>query len=198
MSNDTATETADHDTASNVLCACPAVGSSRATHCQRLLTRAGQPESIVGVTIATSPAERLAAWRDAIDPATTEISFVNVTHGGRSATMSTNGSGGGEEVPTDIVEIGEMDLRRLGTEITAQLREASGAPTALCFDSLTDVLQFESKERIHRFLNVVTARVTEAGAYAHYHIDSNGHANPTFETLAPVFDETVSDGIEFE
>jgi len=110
--------------------------------------------------------------------------------------MSSDGFGGQDEEPADITEIEEMDLRRLGTEITSQLRQASAEPVVLCFDSLTDVLQFESQERIHRFLNVLTARVDETGAYAHYHIDSDGHTDRTFETLSPVFDATVSTGAE--
>jgi len=196
VTDNSSSEVASHESPSNVLCACPAVGSSRSAHCQRLLTREGEPGSIISVTVATSPGERLAEWRDTIDPSTTQISFVDVTRGGRSAAMSSDGFGGQDEEPADITEIEEMDLRRLGTEITSQLRQASAEPVVLCFDSLTDVLQFESQERIHRFLNVLTARVDETGAYAHYHIDSDGHTDRTFETLSPVFDATVSTGAE--
>jgi len=197
VSDNSSSEVASHESPSNVLCACPAVSSSRGAHCRNLLTREGTPGTVIGVTVATSPGERLAEWRDAIDPSTTQLSFVNVTHGGRSAAMSSDGLGDWDRTPADVVEIEEMDLRRLGTEITSQLQQASEAPVVLCFDSLTDVLQFESQERIHRFLNVLTARVEETGAYAHYHIDSDGHADRTFETLAPVFDETVSAGAEW-
>ena len=98
----------------------------------------------------------------------------------------------------DIVEIESLDLHDLGAEITAQLRNESTDPVFVCFDSLTDLLQFVSEQTVHRFLQVLTARIREAGAVAHFHIDTDGHSEEVIETLAPIFDRTVRGDIDFE
>lgn len=159
-----------------------------------MLTQEGPPGTVVGVTVATSPGEQMSDWSNVIDPVTTNLSFVDVSHAGRSAAMSADGFGGQNGALIDVVEIETIDLHQLGSEIATKLRQASADPVVLCFDSLTDILQMESQETVHRFLNVLTARVKENGAYAHYHIDSDGHPSQTIETMAPIFDTTITVG----
>ncbi|MFB6201547.1 MAG: hypothetical protein ABEI98_06020 [Halorhabdus sp.] len=190
MSNNHAIDPGSSQDASNVLCVCPAIGHARDEHCRNLLTRNGPPGTIIGVTVATSPGERISEWSNVIDSVRTTLSFVDVSNGGRSAAMSTDGFGGQNGALVNVVEIDEVDLQRIGTEIVAQLDSATGGPVVVCIDSLTDLLQFESEQTLHRFLNVLTARVRESGATAHYHIDADSHADSTFDTLAPLFDET--------
>jgi hypothetical protein len=176
---------------SNVLCACPAIGTTKTEHCRDLLTRSGQPGTILGVTVASSPGERMSEWSNVVDPMQTDLSFVDVSNGGRSAAMSADGFGGQHGAMVNMIEIEDVDLQQLGTQITALLDAATDDPVVLCLDSLTDLLQFESERQLHRFLNVVTTRVEAAGAIAHYHIDADGHPASTIETLAPLFDETI-------
>ncbi|QGN06942.1 hypothetical protein Hrd1104_06295 [Halorhabdus sp. CBA1104] len=190
MSDDHAPKGGD-GTAANVLCACPAIGNAKSDHCRDLLTRSGQPGTILGVTIASSPGERMSEWSGVIDPVQTDLSFINVSDGGRSAAMSADGFGGQHGAMVNMVEIDSVDLQQLGTQITTQLDEATTEPVVLCLDSLTDLLQFGSEQTIHRFLNVITTRVGEADAIAHYHIDSEGHPAATIETLTPLFDTTI-------
>lgn len=179
------------DSASNVLCACPAIGTAKNEHCRDLLTRSGHPGTILGVTVASSPGERMSEWSNVIDPIQTELSFVDVSNGGRSAAMSADGFGGQHGAMVNMIEIEEVDLQQLGTQITALLDGATDDPVVLCLDSLTDLLQFESERKVHRFLNVVTTRVEAADAIAHYHLDADGHPQSTIETLAPLFDVTI-------
>jgi len=181
---------------SNVLCVAPAIGSEKHEHCRDLLTRVGPPGTVLGVTVASSPGERLTDWSGVLDPVGTAFSFVDVADGGRSAAMPPRGLGGQNGALVTIAEVEDVDLERIGSEVVSQLREAGDGPVVVCLDSLTDLLQFESAETVHRFLNVLTARVEETGAVAHYHIDSEGHPDSTIETLAPLFDETVRAGPE--
>ncbi|WP_181687238.1 DUF7504 family protein [Halorhabdus salina] len=191
MSDDHSHSTDVADAASNVLCATPAIGHAKNEHCRDLLTRAGPPGTILGVTVASSPGERMSEWSNAIDPVQTKLSFVDVSNGGRSAAMSVDGFGGQHGAMVNMVEIEDVDLHQLGTQISAQLDAATDGPVVVCLDSLTDLFQFESERKIHRFLNVVTTRVEAADAIAHYHIDANGHPTSTIETLAPLFDVTI-------
>lgn len=179
------------ETASNVLCVCPAIGNAKNEHCRDLLTREGPPGTVLGVTVASSPGERMSEWGAVIDSVKTTLSFVDVSHGGRSAAMSADGFGGQNGVIVNVVEVEDVDLQRIGTEIASQLENADQGPVVVCIDSLTDLLQFESERTLHRFLNVLTARVEEADAVAHYHIDADGHPDRTFDTLEPLFDATV-------
>ena len=178
------------ETGSNVLCACPAIGPEKDEHCRDLLSRERLPGTIIGVTVASSPGQRMGVWNNVATPRTT-LKFVDVAHAGRSASMSTDGFGGQNGALVNVVKVEDMDLQRLGTEIVTQLREASQEPVVLCFDSLTDVLQFESEETVFRFLNALTTRVRETGVTAHYHLDADGHPVETIETLASLFDETI-------
>lgn len=177
--------------ASNVLCISPEISSSKEACCQDLLTRRGAPDRIVGVTVASSPGGRMAEWGDAINPMTTDLTFIDVSHGGRSAAMSADGFGGQNGALVDVVDVQDVDLRDIGSEITNQLDSDAEENVVVCVDSLTDLLQFESAETLSRFLHVLTARVSQAGAAAHYHIDAHGHPEHVFETLSPLFDATV-------
>ncbi|ACV10832.1 hypothetical protein Huta_0645 [Halorhabdus utahensis DSM 12940] len=177
--------------ASNVLCISPEISTSKEECCQELLTRCGIPDRIVGVTVASSPGGRMAEWGNAINPMTTELTFIDVSHGGRSAAMSADGFGGQNGALVDVVEVPEVDLRDIGKEITNQLDSDSNETVAVCIDSLTDLLQFESEETLSRFLHVLTTRVNESGVAAHYHIDAHGHPERVFETLSPLFEATV-------
>ncbi|WP_135662444.1 DUF7504 family protein [Halorhabdus rudnickae] len=179
------------ETVSNVLCVCPAIGNAKNQHCRDLLTRAGAPGTVLSVTIASSPGERMSEWSTVIDPVETTLSFVDVSHGGRSAAMSADGFGGQNGAIVNVAEVEDVDLQRIGSELATQLENADQGPVVVCIDSLTDLLQFESERTLHRFLNVLTARVEQAGAIAHYHIDADGHPDRTFDTLAPLFDATV-------
>ncbi|WP_136688098.1 DUF7504 family protein [Halorhabdus amylolytica] len=179
------------ETPSNVLCVCPAIGNAKNEHCRDLLTREGPPGTVLGVTVASSPGERMSEWSNVIDPVRTTLSFVDVSHGGRSAAMSADGFGGQNGAIVNVVEVEDVDLQRIGAELTTQLENAEKGPVVVCLDSLTDLLQFETERTLHRFLNVLTARVEQADAIAHYHIDADGHPDRTFDTLTPLFDATI-------
>ncbi|MFB6129095.1 MAG: hypothetical protein ABEJ47_04955 [Halorhabdus sp.] len=191
MSSDV-TEPADLPAdAENVLCISPEISPGKEDCCEALLTRKGVPDRIVGVTVASSPGGRMAEWGNAINPATTDLTFVDVSHGGRSAAMSTDGFGGQNGTLVDVIEVPDVDLREIGKAVTDQLDGGTDETVVVCLDSLTDLLQFESEETLSRFLHVLTTRVSEAGASAHYHIDADGHPERVFETLSPLFDATV-------
>ncbi|CCQ32539.1 hypothetical protein HLRTI_002426 [Halorhabdus tiamatea SARL4B] len=184
--------------ADNVLCISPEISPNKEACCEELLTREGVPDKIVGVTVASSPGGRMAEWGEAINPMTTDLTFVDVSHGGRSAAMSADGFGGQNGALVDVIEVPDVDLREIGSAVTDQLDGDTDETIVVCLDSLTDLLQFESEETLSRFLHVLTARVSEAGGSAHYHIDAHGHPDRVFETLSPLFDATVRTDADLE
>lgn len=184
--------------ASNVLCVSPEISRSKEECCEDLLTRHGVPDRIVGVTVASSPGGRMAEWSDVLNPMQTDLTFVDVSHGGRSAAMSADGFGGHNGALVDVIEVPDVDLQEIGTAVTDQLDADTDETVVVCLDSLTDLLQFESEETLSRFLHALTTRVNEAGATAHYHIDAHGHPEQVFETLSTLFDATIRADADLE
>ena len=119
--------------------------------------------------------------------------------------------GGPEAVPTDTscrghdadVSIATVDhpgnLTQLGVAISEYLDAwDDGDGLAVCFHSLTTLLQYADRDCVFRFLNVLTRELADADAVAHFHMDPGAHDDETLATLVPVFDAVVeTDGDEW-
>jgi hypothetical protein len=66
----------------------------------------------------------------------------------------------------------------------------------LCFDSLTTLAQFNSIERVFRFLHLLTARLREAGVPSHFHVDPAAHDDREIAVLCNLFDTVQSDPVD--
>ncbi len=87
------------------------------------------------------------------------------------------------------------DLASVGIELSDLLStlDASGeAGTAVCFDSLTALLEHTDLQQAFRFPHVVTDRVESAGAVGHYHVDPDAHDRETLATLEGLLDAVVT------
>jgi hypothetical protein len=62
---------------------------------------------------------------------------------------------------------------------------------AVCFNSVTSLLQYADLQRAFRFLHVVTGRVKTVGGVGHYHLDPDAHDSQTLATLKGLFDAVV-------
>ena len=62
---------------------------------------------------------------------------------------------------------------------------------AVCFNSITSLLQYADLQRGFRFLHVVTGRVKTVGGVGHFHIDPDAHDAQTLATLKGLFDAVV-------
>lgn len=68
---------------------------------------------------------------------------------------------------------------------------ADDAPTAVCFDSVTAMLERADVELTFEFLLVLIEGIRPSGAVAHFHFDPDAHDGQTRRTLEHLFDETV-------
>jgi len=91
------------------------------------------------------------------------------------------------DVGTDV-EPG--DLTGLGIAIA----ESLGPDTAVCFDSLTAMLQYADRERSFQFLHALGERCASAGATAHYHLDPEATDETTVAALSTLVDAVVDTG----
>ena len=119
--------------------------------------------------------------------------------------------GGPEAVPTDTacashdadVSIATVDhpgnLTQLGVAISEYLDAwDDGDGLAVCFHSLTTLLQYADRDCVFRFLNVLSRELADADAVAHFHMDPQAHDDETVATLVSVFDAVVeTDGDEW-
>jgi hypothetical protein len=85
------------------------------------------------------------------------------------------------------------DLTGLAIEISQFLEgnRHRSADAAICFHSLTSLLQFVDVDRAFRFLHVLVGRIEATDAVAHFHLDRTGHDTQTVGMLTTLFDAVV-------
>jgi archaellum biogenesis ATPase FlaH len=66
-----------------------------------------------------------------------------------------------------------------------------GRQLVVCFDSVTQALQFSDVQSVFEFLHTFTGRLREVGAVGHFHLDPEAHDPQTVSRLKPAFDDAV-------
>lgn len=94
-------------------------------------------------------------------------------------------------------EVDATNLAELGTAITEAIdaieADADGLGAAelrVCLDSLLPLLEANGREPVFRFLHVLTSRIREERAMAHFHLPVDPSAEEV-HVLAPLFDAIV-------
>ncbi|ELZ11941.1 hypothetical protein C478_11043 [Natrinema thermotolerans DSM 11552] len=100
----------------------------------------------------------------------------------------------GETVVTDSVT-DPTDLSEIGVAISRFCKHWSAADEdiAVCFDSLDALLRHTSPEAVFQFAHVLTNRLANVDAYAHFHFDPTRHEDRVVSTFGTIFDEVVAD-----
>ena len=172
--------------ASNVLLLGPSTESRVEDACIDLLAGSTPGETnVLAVVYETSPAEFVARWsaRAGGPPARGGIVAV-----GDHASVD-------ESVWTTHSVANPADLSGVGIELSdllSALNGPGGATTAVCFDSLTALLDHTNLQQAFRFLHVLTGRVESAGAVGHYHVDPDAHDRQTMATVESLFDAVLA------
>lgn len=177
--------------ATNVLLVAPEVSQSvESLFSELLLSLESPPSRVIGVTMSKSPWDFLEPWRRAFPRGTASFSFVSANGVSRSVAADAgadDGPGTGSDV-THVNDVTPVDA--FGQTIANQLAE-DGAETAVCFHSLTDLLEYVDEETAFDFLHVVLSRVRRSGARGIYHIDGSVHDEETIVKLSTPFDLVV-------
>ena len=182
--------------ANNVLVLVPTMDSRDGEVCSSLLT-VERPEStdVVSVTVAQSPDDRLESWRAHVGADLPDrMGIVDVGGTARSAaaaTVTAPKSVGGGVTIEPVADPG--DLTSLGIRISGFLADWEDGDNriALCFHSLTPLLQYVDVQRLFRFLHVLTGRVAAVDGVAHFHIDPTAHDDRTINTIKTLFNAVV-------
>jgi len=101
---------------------------------------------------------------------------------------------GGADIPGPTIRRVENPDDLTGVEITIdeQLTALPDGHAALCFDSLTALLQYADVEEAYRLLHPLVERLHADRVVGHFHVDPAAHEPETLATLAGVFDAEVT------
>lgn len=168
------------DGATTVLLEAPAMGADRDV-CSELLAAGLEEPGVLFVTFtrqATTCVDDLGAAAD-------EASALGVITVGDAASDVDRA-----DVHTQNVS-SPSDLTGLGIQIGQVLSEWD-APVAICFDSLTSMLQYVDFETAYEFLHALTGQFYAADARAHFHIDPSAHDETQVAGITSLVDAAVS------
>ena len=89
--------------------------------------------------------------------------------------------------------VSPTDLTGVGMAVSDVIKQWADddAGTVVCFDSVTDFLQYADRSTMYRFLRVVTRRFDAVDGFAHFHMDPHAHDRQTIATLKSPFDAVV-------
>lgn len=176
---------------SNVLLLVPSLQSHSSGACLDLLTQTPPEQtSVLTITYIQTAREWIDAWTETIGTPPIRGGIVSV---GQSSTEVDDPSWAvtGVENPSDLTGIG-IELSELLSQIGTA--SADDEHTAVCFNSITSLLQYADLQRAFRFLHVVTGRIKTVDGVGHFHLDPNAHDEQTLATLKGLFDAVIEVG----
>ncbi|MCY4732498.1 hypothetical protein KY092_18315 [Natronomonas gomsonensis] len=170
---------------SNVLVLGPSVDESVDIGCKRLLT-AGEEEAVLVVSFMLSPKQWVEGWIERVGDLPEELVVVTTSD-------AFTQPGETEENLPDSVTVEYLsspgDLTGIGMVVSKYLERWHEADRemAVCFDSLTTLLQYGETHSIYRFLHLITTRISGADARAHFHLDPDTQDKQTVSTITSTF-----------
>lgn len=173
--------------ASSVLLLAPSLTANTGSVCAQLLA-ADQPSNILWIAYGGRPDRQLERWETHGETTPANAAVITISEGNDDPDPSA--------LPFSprVESIGNPgDLTGLGIHITELLREweTGSAPTRVCFDSITAMLQYVDFETAYEFLHVVSGRTHAMGAMTHFHLDPGAHDEQTIESVATLCDAVV-------
>ncbi len=145
------------------------------------------------ISYTKSPDAQLRRWRAHADGFPSNLGIVSVGESSRSSASMRGGSGSSVAGGPIETVANPNDLTGLGIRVNEYLHQwsANGGDTAVCFDSLTAMLQYVQLNTAYEFLHIVTGRFYAVDAVAHFHMDPGAHDDRTIETIASLCDAVV-------
>lgn len=162
----------------SVLLLAPGFGEGDTDVCSELLA-ASEALNLLFVSWANDPSDRLQHARSA---------------GAGGGTTGAIVIGETRDAPTgfDAVETvgAPTDLTGVGIAVTELLSGVEGT-TAVCFDSVTSLLQYVDVETAFEFLHVFAGRLYRHDAVGHLHMDPGAHDEQVVARVASLVDGRV-------
>lgn len=173
------------DAAKNVLMLSPSMSPKAGDVHHDLLARQSISKENVLVLTFQRPRRWLRRWSAQASDRPNELGIISLNETWTAPPRSSEDVTVVSEKPTDLTGV--------GISVTDFLKRWDDADeqTVVCFDSVTELLQFADRATIYRFLRIVTRRFDAIDAFAHFHMDPDAHDPETVATLKPPFDAVV-------
>jgi hypothetical protein len=178
----------DETGVTNALLMAPSLGGQGRDVCFDLLSQTPPSKTnVLTITYKSTPQEWVDDWMDHVGVAPVRGGIVSIGQGEENVE--------GPAWAAKIVE-NPSDLTGIGIELSELLSGMATAAgddeeIAICFDSITSLLQYADLQRSFRFLHVVTGRVKTVEGIGHYHLDPEAHERQTLATLKGLFDAVI-------
>jgi len=176
----------------NILVLAPSLSDVKRDQCAHMLVGDGSTTlDVLRITYSGRPAELVDEWRDRHGALPDRMGIVNV---GDQAGIA---GGTDADLPDSVVvtTANPNDITGLGMRLNNYLNDlSSDRQLVVCFDSLTELLQFTDVQAAFKFLHMFTGQLRDADAVAHFHLDPNALEQRTVNRLKPVFDDAISAG----
>lgn len=174
---------------SNALVLAPSLGGKGKTASYTLLSQTPPSKTnVLAITYTDTAQEWVDGWMKHLGSEPVRGGIVST---GQSET-SVEGSAWAVktvENPADLTGIGIQLSELLSGMATAADEDEY---IAVCFNSVTSLLQYADLQRAFRFLHVVTGRVKTVDGVGYYHLDPEAHDRQTLATLKGLFDAVVT------
>lgn len=173
-----------------VLALRPPLASGESPPCHDLVeSTASAPVDVLGIAYGRSAEERFERWTQRAGGRVADATLLSVDVTSRSAASAPDGRASDRQSFTVRPVSPPEDVTNLGREVVDQLdRLGDDRQLAVCFDSLTALLQYAHEEKAFKFAKLLLDRLTAAEAAVHCHMDSMAHDEKTVATFAPLFD----------
>ena len=174
---------------SNVLVLAPSLSEAKGETCLDLLGW-GDPDQldVLRVTYADSPAELVESWRDRHGELPDRMGIIVV--GDQRGRYGTDPP----ELPDSVfvTTADPNDITGLGMRLNNYLTDRDGSrQLTVCFDSMTELLQFADIQPAFKFLHMFVGQLREVDAVGHFHLDPGAHEQREISRLKPLFDDAI-------
>jgi hypothetical protein len=179
------------DPGTNVLVLAGALSDAKGDHCLDLLDT-GPPDTLDVLRISYSKGvdELVDEYRDAHGQLPARTGIVRV---GNQASLTGADPDAADTDGVAVTTANPNDVTGLGMRLNNYLGDHDPeTQLVVCFDSLTQMLQFADVQSVFKFVHMFTGQLREVDAIAHFHMDPDAHDPQTISRLKPAFDEAVT------
>jgi hypothetical protein len=177
------------DPGTNVLVMAPSLSDQKRETCLDL-QGVGSPAEldVLRVTYSDAPGELVDEWRDHHGDLPGRMGIIVV--GDQPGQY-----GSDVDLPDSVfvTMANPNDITGLGMRLNNYLNDGDGdAQLVVCFDSVTEMLQFAEMQPVFKFLHMFVGQVRDANGVGHFHMDPDAHDDQTVSRLKPLFDDAVN------
>ena len=172
----------------NVIVMAPSLSDEKRQACLDLQAGDGADYlDVLYITYSGAPGELVSQWRDHHGdlPARMGIVVVGDQPGHHSS---------GDSIPDNVfaTTANPNDITGLGMRLNNYLNDHDdGSQLVVCFDSMTEMLQFADLQPAFKFLHMFAGQLRDANAISHFHLDPGAHESQTISRLKPLFDDAI-------